>query len=299
MAAMKRRAFILSLAATTMARPSMAETLAAGNATIKVQFAGLPAATSDLILAWIKKSADAVMLYYGKFPVPKVDVVVEVNTGTRVGGGRTFPGPVPTIEIRVGQGASEEALMLNDWVMVHEMVHLAFPWMNLRHNWMAEGLAVYIESIARVRAGHLTEQKVWMDFVKSMPKGLPQPGDRGLDITVTWGRTYWGGALFCLLADIAIRQETGNRASLQTALRAINSERDFRSEHPLRETLVIGDAATGVNVLTAQYDAMREVPVATDLPALWSDLGIAVEGERLLFDETGRLATIRKAITAA
>ena len=54
-----------------------------------------------------------------------------------------------------------------------------------------------------------------------MPKGLPAAGDRGLDYTPTWGRTYWGGALFCLLADIDIRKRTSNRFGLQDALRAI------------------------------------------------------------------------------
>ena len=101
--------------------------------------------------------AAAVIGYYGKFPVPEVDIVIAFTAGGRVGGGRTYPGKVPTIEMRVGRDAGEQALMRNDWVMVHEMIHLAFPWMNLRHNWMAEGLAVYVESIARAQAGHIPE----------------------------------------------------------------------------------------------------------------------------------------------
>ena len=47
--------------------------------------------------------------------------------------------------------------------------------------------------------------------------------DRGLDRTRTWGRTYWGGALFCLMADVEIRKQTGNRVGLQDALRTILS----------------------------------------------------------------------------
>ena len=57
--------------------------------------------------------------------------------------------------------------------MVHEMVHLAFPWMDRNHRWMAEGLAVYVESIARLQAGHLRPEQVWGDFVAMMPRGLP------------------------------------------------------------------------------------------------------------------------------
>ena len=56
-----------------------------------------------------------------------------------------------------------------------------------------KGLATYVESIARAQAGELGVEQVWAGFVKGMPNGLPQSGDRGLDHTHTWGRTYWGG----------------------------------------------------------------------------------------------------------
>ena len=73
---------------------------------------------------------------------------------------------------------------------------------------MEEGLATYIEPIARVQAGELPAKQIWRDMLDGMPKGEPQPGDKGLDRTHTWGRTYWGGALFCLVADVQIRVAT-------------------------------------------------------------------------------------------
>jgi hypothetical protein len=70
-----------------------------------------------------------------------------------------------------------------------------------------------------------------------MRQGLPEVGDRGLDLTHTWGRTYWGGALFCLAADVEIRRRTGNTMGLQDALRAINKaggtiESEWRLSEP-------------------------------------------------------------------
>lgn len=270
-----------------------------GGARLNLHLVEGSASKETLIRRWVSKSATAVINYYGKFPVPEVDIVVSLRSGARVGGGRTYPGAVPTIEISVGSGAGDEALLHHDWVMVHEMIHLAFPWMNLRHNWMAEGLAVYVEGVARVRAGHIPEEQIWADFAKAMPKGLPKEGDEGLDRTVTWGRTYWGGALFCLLADIAIIRETGMRFGLQTALRAINAVRDFRTEHPLVETLAIGDMATGSNVLVAQYDAMRATPVTTDLPVLWRNLGVDAGEGAFRLDANAPWADVRRAIVAA
>jgi hypothetical protein len=119
-------------------------------------------------------------------------------------------------KVFVGQLATEEDLK-RDWVMTHEMVHLAFPSVADEHHWIEEGIATYVEPIARVEAGSLASQSVWHDLVE----GLPQVGDNGLDYTHTWGRTYWGGVLFCILADIEIHQRTSNRRGLQDALRAI------------------------------------------------------------------------------
>jgi hypothetical protein len=249
--------------------------------------------------AWISKSAQAVHSYYGKFPVPEVRIRLSMIDDSGVRGGQTFPGDVPVIHIRVGRDATADQLLHEDWVLVHEMIHLAFPWLNMKHNWMAEGIAVYVESIARVQAGHLPPEQIWSDFVKAMPKGLPQAGDKGLDVTATWGRTYWGGALFCLVCDIHIRQQTDNRFGLQQALRAINAVRDFRQEWPFRETLELGDKATGRNCLIEAYDEMRGAPAAPDLAALWTDLGVAAGGSGITFNDQAPLAKVRLAITQA
>lgn len=91
-------------------------------------------------------------------------------------------------------GATEPDDLRRDWVVAHELVHLGFPSVDESHHWMEEGLATYVEPIARARAGQLLAAKVWSDLVEGLPQGLPAPGDRGLDHTPTWGRTYWGGA---------------------------------------------------------------------------------------------------------
>lgn len=74
-----------------------------------------------------------------------------------------------------------------DSVLVHELAHTALPDIPDRHHWLEEGLAVYVESIARMHAGDLKASFVWGEFVARMPLGLPQLGDGGLDGTLTWG----------------------------------------------------------------------------------------------------------------
>src|SRR5262249_14455584 len=155
-----------------------------------------------------------------------------------------------------------------------------------RHHWIEEGIATYVEPLARVRAGTLAPGKVWSDMVRDMPQGLPEPGDRGLDNTHTWGRTYWGGALFCLLADVEIRKRTGNGKGLEDALRAINhAGGTIEADWPLEHALQIGDQAIGSGVMRELYQKMATAPMPVDLPALWKQLGVERRGDSAVFDD--------------
>jgi predicted metalloprotease with PDZ domain len=186
----------------------------------------------------------------------------------------------------------------DDWILVHEMVHTALPDLEGPQHWLEEGLATYVEPIARRRAGLLTTEHVWTEWVREMPKGLPAEGDRGLDRTPTWGRTYWGGALFCLLADVEIRRRTNNARSLGDALRAVVAAGgSIAVSWPVSRVIEIGDAATGVPVLRELYDKMSVAPVGVDLEDLWKRLGVSVRGNTVTFDETAPLASVRRGIT--
>jgi hypothetical protein len=191
-----------------------------------------------------------------------------------------------------------------DWVLVHELIHLALPEVGRRHNWLAEGLSTYVEGIARAQSGTRAVSDVWSEFKRSMPKGLPQPGEGGLDETHTWARTYWGGALFCLLADVGIREKSGNRLGLREALAAIlRATGGYAGPTAPRgmsidEVLAIGDQATRTHVLTDLYGTLKNSPAAPDLDALWNRLGVHGDGDSLTFDAHAQWAPIRTALTA-
>jgi hypothetical protein len=268
--------------------------------TIHVAFApGDIALPREKIFDWIRASARAVSTYYGRFPVSSLRLLLVPVDGARVRGGTTWGYRGAAIRLPFGRDSSEADLK-RDWVIVHEMVHTALPDLDDRYNWLSEGLAVYVEPIARVQAGDLTAQEIWQAMMRDMPKGLPQAGDQGLDNTDTWGRKYWGGAMFCLLADIEIRRRTSNKLGLQDAMRGVlaaggNHEKDW----PIDRVLTTADKAVGVDVLTHLHNEMGPKPVTPDLAALWRDLGLKAQGESLEFDDTAPLAAIRKAITEA
>jgi hypothetical protein len=132
-----------------------------------------------------------------------------------------------------------------------------------------------------------------------MGQGEPQEGDEGLDHTHSWGRTYWGGALFCLVADVRIHEQTKNRRGLQEALRGIVSAGGTISvDWPLERALKTGDAASGTTVLMDLYNEMKAKPVTVDLPDLWKRLGVESSGRTVIFHDDAPLSAIRKAITA-
>ena len=246
---------------------------------------------------WVWQAATAVQTYYGRFPVQRLYVDVEPTAGLGPQTGAAFGFGSPLIRMNVGRGSDADELV-HDWMLTHEMVHLAFPRVAIEHHWIEEGVATYVEPIARAQAGQLSIKLVWRDLVVGLPQGLPRQGDRGLDFTPTWGRTYWGGALFCLLADIEIRKRTANRVGLQEALRGILQDGgNIQAIWPLTRALEQGDTAVGVPVLMELYGQMRATPVDVDLDALWRALGVSVVDGEVIFDEQAPLAPIRRAIT--
>ncbi len=68
------------------------------------------------------------------------------------------------------------AQLNDDWMLTHEMIHLAFPSMAEKHHWIEEGISVYVEPIARVQAGQLSAERMWHDVVRDMPQGEPEIG---------------------------------------------------------------------------------------------------------------------------
>jgi hypothetical protein len=267
---------------------------------IHVGFApGELALPKEKVLDWIRTSAKAVSTYYGHFPVKSLRLLLVPVDGPRVRGGTTWGYRGAAIRVLIGRDSSEEALR-RDWVLVHEMVHTALPDMEERYNWLSEGLAVYIEPIARVQAGDLSAEEVWRAMMSDMPKGMPQSGEEGLDVTDTWGRRYWGGAMFCLMADIQIRKATGNRLGLQDAMRGVQTAGGSHEVvWPIERILAAADKAVGVNVMTRLYDEWGRKPVTPDLNQLWRDLGVHIVGGDVEFDKAAPLASIREAITAA
>jgi predicted metalloprotease with PDZ domain len=158
-----------------------------------------------------------------------------------------------------------------------------------------EGAATYIEPILRARAGWKTEQEVWQEWIDSMPQGASVFAS-GL-ANASGRQNYWGGAMFMLMADIGIRRETNGAKGLEDCLAgALWSGFDATRRVALPDYAAACDRAVGTKTmsdLVARHFDRRE-PV--ELEALWKQLGIAVDGGRIVLDDAAPLARWRKMV---
>jgi len=296
---------VLSLASPAHAQksetlPSKPNEIVVGSSHIDVQIApGHLSMPRSTVMNWIRRSATAVSKYYGHFPTDRATIRVTPWAGSGFGFATTdSEGDRGVIVIPLGAETSQ-AKLDNDWVLTHEMVHLAFPLVYPKHRWLVEGMATYIEPLARMKAGYVTRERVWGDLVEGLPQGLPQPGDGGLNANSSWGRIYWGGALYCLLADLEIRKATNNKKGLQDALQEVDTtDGDITSDIEVIDALRLGDRAIGKDshILENLYDKMKDIPTTPDLKKIWRDLGVISKNGTIVFDEKAPLAATRKAI---
>ena len=220
-------------------------TFTVGDAEVTLAFAGGTFFVGhDAFLARLRRTVERIADYDGLFPAPHTLVVVQptdqrhdstVRGVTLAGGGGA------SVLLGVPASASN-ADLADDWVMTHELLHVAFPSVGRPHRWMEEGLSTYLEPIIRVRDGTVDAAKFWSDLVAGLPQGLAEPGSRGLEHTESWGSTYWGGALYWFEVDLDIRRSSHGQRSLRDALRAIAHVGGFAGQHwPIERVIEIGD----------------------------------------------------------
>ena len=176
------------------------------------------------------------------------------------------------------------------------MVHLAFPSMR-GHAWIEEGLATYVEPLVRARAGLAPPDDIWKWLAlgaAARPAGID--AGRARRRAVGWAATYWGGALFCFVADVAIRQKTGGKKSLDDALRGIvRAGGNVTVSWTLEKALDTGDAAIGVPVLRELYATMAsKAPTRRSRRRLPLPRRVRGSKDGVTYDDTAPLASVRR-----
>jgi hypothetical protein len=255
---------------------------------------GFTGSSRKAIVDWVQRTAEAEANYWHGFTAPEMLVGLVPMPRSGVGFGRTQPAGGVTIMVEVAETIDSRRLF-KDWVLVHELVHSGMPFIRGRSTWFMEGSATYIEPIIRARAGWKTEEAVWKEWVMNMPQGVGV-FRRGLQ-AASGRENYWGGAIFMLLADLAIRRESDGAKGLEDCLTgALWEGLDGAGRVSLDAYTQACNRATGTKAMSGLIDRYVNANAAVDLDALWKDLGVALVNDRIVLDDGAPQAKWRRMI---
>jgi predicted metalloprotease with PDZ domain len=275
--------------------------LVVAGATLDVAFLGSPLSMGDeATLRWIGDSASCVARLFGRFPVNAAVFVVPVPGADDVVFGRVMSLTGASVVLLFGTETPPESDH-QDWVVVHELLHLGTPSFVAEGHWLEEGLATYYEPVLRTRAGWMREVDLWRHFAREMRRGLRRQGEaRNLEERDDIDSVYWGGALFALLADVRIRQATAGAHSLDDVMRAaLALEGDATHVARVADFVRVGDVATEHYVLADLFARYVVGGGDVDLDALLRSLGVveSAGGEASLRDDAP-MSAIRHGISS-
>lgn len=249
---------------------------------------------------WVADAANVVTPLFGRFPVDRTTIfVVPAQGESDVVFGKVLSLAGASVVVVVGDRMPASARR-QDWVLVHELFHLGFPTFRGEGRWLGEGLATYYEPILRARAGWTSEADTFRQFARNMPRGLPARGSAsGLAAREDLDSIYWGGALFCLAADVRIREETHGKRSLDDVIRATLARGgDATKVWTVAEVMRLGDRVTGTTVLTDMYERHAARGERIDLDGILASIGVDRGDGGVDFDDSRPLAWVRHGIVS-
>jgi hypothetical protein len=255
---------------------------------------------------WLTAQGTAASQLFGRLAVPRVQMIVvpvgPSDPASPAPFGTAARGGGPSVLVLFADNA-QPARLRNDWVAVHELTHLEMPYIRREDCWLSEGLATYYQEVLRVRAGLQSSEDAWRTLDDGFRRGSRGGTGRSLAEearvlrqTAAFERVYWGGAAYALFADVAIRAKTGNRKSLDDALRGLDLDRP--RIWPARDVLAAMDEAAGEPLFTEiAEDQLRNVEFPS-LDDVYRRLGIVRDQSGIRLTDQAPDRAIRDAITA-
>ena len=254
------------------------------------------ALTPEVMTAWVDAVAEGNRRFWGRSPAQHGLVVLVPSPRGGVPFGRVLSLGGSVVTVLVGKGAIARDLY-DDWVLVHEFLHLGSPMMRDKGPWLNEGIATFYEPVLRARAGWKSEDEVWREWISQMPRGLPAMTDVGLS-NAGRGGIYWGGAVFVLMAEIELLQASHGKYGFSHCLRQILADGgDATTKWLTARLLQSCDKAIGQDVLNPLAQRHMTKGSVMSLDEIWQKLGVTLsEDGKITYDDSAELAWLRPLI---
>ena len=262
------------------------------------------------LLRWVEAAATDVSLAYEKFPNPSPQVlVIPVASQGRDGGsavpyGRVVRDGGETVELLVNQHRPLEDF-LDDWTATHEFSHLMLPYVARKHRWISEGFAQYYQNVLLARSGAYGQMRAWQKLYEGLERGRMSRPDLSPNDAATGGtrdatmKIYWSGAAIALMADVALREQSGGEQTLDDVLRELQacclpSDRVWTGPELFAEL----DLIAGRDIFMPLYRRYANTIGFPDAMPVFARLGLGIEEGQVHLARTAQLGHIRSAITA-
>lgn len=244
---------------------------------------------------WIEDAMQTVSgLFEGKFPRDELQVVVVPveGRGGSIYFGMAGRGGGTGIYILLDDEAPDASL-LTGWTTVHELLHHGMPF--IREPWMGEGFVTYYTDLLMGRAGKRDEVAAWEHLADGFARG--NRGGRGFSLQDTsarmheiyaYARVYWGGAAVAFLIDVALREDSGGKVTMDDAMRQLRTCcGDADKRWKAADLLTHLDTWYGKPLFTETAEQALQSRTFPDVEAAFAKLGIELdyEGNATLIEE--------------
>lgn len=273
-------------------------------AVLHVAVLNAPEAQQAQLEKWIENTARNVALLYGRFPVASLQVVVAPTPRGR--------GPVPWAYVARGGGpavhlfinmARPAAEFERDWSLTHEMSHLFLPYVVSRDAWLFEGIPTYLQNVLMARGGAISAEQAWQRMRSGFQIGertAPELNLARANERVAHGiylRVYWAGAAMMLDADLRLREQTGGKQSLGSALEQLSycCAAEVR-RWSAQEVIARLDESTGTTVFSDLVRTQFAAEGFPDYEAVLARAGVKFDGPQVEFDDSAPWAAERDAL---
>ncbi|MFT6051354.1 MAG: hypothetical protein ACI9B9_000994 [Halioglobus sp.] len=260
------------------------------------------------LIDWAEWISQALLQVFGHWPRNHWQMTASpVSAGS--------PDPIPWAQIRRGDidkiefytashATSEE--LIGAWTSYHELSHLLIPYRGWGDLWFSEGLATYYQNVIQARVGLISEQEMWQEIYDGFLRGRATSGPANIDLKTMsselrqkggYMRVYWSGAWYFLAADLRLRQQSGGKRTLDTALEQLNR---CCADKKMSVTEMV-QTLDRENKLLLFHPLFLDVRASTELPPfedLFASMGITIANGRVNLQSVGPGAELRSQIAA-